>query len=127
MVISHVNRYLFVEIPQTASTSLAEELVKHYDGHRIFRKHTDYDEFLRGASAAERQYRVVATVRNPLDIVVSKFVKARDDHGHHYAERKDARSTVGIPFSSGSQGKGLHFQSRTRFRRICPQVLPTNL
>ena len=98
MVISHVNRYLFVEVPQTASTSLAEELVKHYGGHRIFRKHTDYDEFLRGASAAERQYRVVATVRNPLDIVVSKFVKARDDHGHHYTEQNMREAPWGFRF-----------------------------
>src|SRR5688572_25727907 len=98
MVISHAHRYLFIEIPQTASTALAAELVKHYDGHRILRKHTDYGEFLRGASAAERQYRVLATVRNPLDIVVSKFVKARDDHGHHYADRKPREAPWGFRF-----------------------------
>ena len=98
MVISHEHRYLFVEIPQTASTALAAELIKHYDGRRIHRKHTDYGEFVRGASAAEREYRVLATVRNPLDIVVSKFVKARDDHGSHYTERKLRDAPWGFRF-----------------------------
>ena len=98
MVISHVHRFLFVEIPQTASTALAAELVNHYGGHRILRKHSDYSEFLRGASPAERQYRVLATVRNPLDIVVSKFLKARDDHGHNYSDRKPRKAPWGFRF-----------------------------
>ena len=84
MVISDANRYVFVEVPQTASSALAAELVDHYAGRRIFRKHTDYMEFYRTATAAERNYRVLATVRNPLDIVVSKFIKARDDHRNSY-------------------------------------------
>ena len=84
MVISDVNRYVFVEVPQTASSALAAELVENYAGRRIFRKHTDYMEFYRSATAAERHYRVLATVRNPLDIVVSKFIKARDDHRSSY-------------------------------------------
>jgi hypothetical protein len=97
MVISDENRYVFVEIPQTASTALAAELRKNYGGRRIFRKHTDYSEFLRTASPGQKRYRVLATVRNPLDIVVSKFVKARDDHGKKYA-RRDAR---GAPWGYG--------------------------
>jgi hypothetical protein len=98
MVISDVNRYVFVEVPQTASTTLAAELIEHYGGRRIFRKHTDYFEFLRSASSEERGYRVLATVRNPLDIVVSKFVKARDDHRNRYALKREGGAPWGNRF-----------------------------
>jgi hypothetical protein len=88
MVISDVNRYVFVEVPQTASSALAAELIENYGGRRIFRKHTDFQQLYRSASPEERKYRVLATVRNPLDIVVSKFVKARDDHRNAYGSNK---------------------------------------
>lgn len=98
MIISDVNRYLFVEVPQTASTALAAELIESYHGRRIFRKHTDFAEFLRTAPPDERNYRVLATVRNPLDIVVSKFVKARDDHGKLYADHQMRGAPWGYRF-----------------------------
>jgi len=88
VIISEVNRYVFIEVPQTASTALASELIENYQGRRILRKHTGYAEFRRTATADERRFRVLATVRNPLDIVVSKFVKARDDHGKLYADHR---------------------------------------
>jgi hypothetical protein len=84
MVISDRHRYVFIEVPQTASSALAAELLENYAGRRIFRKHTDYMKFHRSASPEERNYSVLATVRNPLDIVVSKYIKARDDHRDSY-------------------------------------------
>lgn len=98
MVISDLNRYIFVEVPQTASTALAAELIENYGGRRIFRKHTDYLEFYRSASKEERNYRILATVRNPLDIVVSKFVKARDDHRNRYGSSREHNAPWGYRF-----------------------------
>jgi len=98
MVISDVNRYLFIEVPQTASSALADELVEKYGGRRILRKHTDYAEFLRSASDHERSYAVFATVRNPLDIVVSKFAKARDNHRDRYGATKQEGTPWGHRF-----------------------------
>jgi hypothetical protein len=98
MVISDANRYLFIEVPQTASSALADELVENYGGRRILRKHTDYSEFLRSASDIERSYAVMATVRNPLDIVVSKFAKARDNHRNSYKPTKTAGAPWGYRF-----------------------------
>ncbi len=88
MVISKANRYVFIEVPQTASTAVAVELIVNYQGRRILRRHSDYGEFFRTASTEEKQYRVLATIRNPLDIIVSKFVKARDKHGELYGEAR---------------------------------------
>lgn len=98
MIISDEHRYVFIEVPQTASSAVADELVENYRGRRILRKHTDYSEFLRSASERERQYSVLATVRNPLDIVVSKFAKARDDHRDRYHESTVAGAPWGYRF-----------------------------
>jgi hypothetical protein len=98
MVISDRHRYVFVEVPQTASSALAAELIENYAGRRIFRKHTDYLRFHRSATPEEREYRVLAAVRNPLDIVVSKFVKARDDHREVYGSNRSRSAPWGYRF-----------------------------
>ena len=98
MIISDANRYVFIEVPQTASTAIALELIRNYQGRRILRRHTGYDEFRRTASSDEKQYRVLATIRNPLDVVVSKFVKARDKYGELYGEQRLAGAPWGYRF-----------------------------
>ena len=46
MIISDKNRYVFVEIPHTGSHSIAAELVAHYGGVRIMRKHANLTQFM---------------------------------------------------------------------------------
>ena len=38
MIISHKHKYVFVELPQTASSAIAKELKANYDGHEILFK-----------------------------------------------------------------------------------------
>lgn len=80
MIISHKHRYLFIEIPLTASWAIRHELCEYYDGAPILHKHASYPEFRRIATADERSYFVFATVRNPLDEVVSRYFKLKTDH-----------------------------------------------
>lgn len=126
MVVSDINRYVFIEMPQTASTALAAELVGKYGGRRILRKHSDYWEYLRGATPSERQYRVLATVRNPLDIVVSKFVKARDDHERKHGKDKLTGSPFGFRFRPEARERAFMERNGPDFagfvRRFYPRV-----
>ena len=80
MVISHKHRYLFIEIPQTASWSIRNELVELYDGQLILHKHATYPEFEAFATSGERDYFAFATTRNPLDCLVSAYFKLTTDH-----------------------------------------------
>lgn len=80
MIISHKHRYLFVEVPHTASHSISEQLVRHYDGQPILKKHANVTQFLGHASPAEKRYFKFATVRNPLDSVATEFEKLRSNH-----------------------------------------------
>ena len=80
MVISHKHRYLFIEIPLTASWAIHHELCQHYAGQPILHKHASYPEFQRRATADEKSYFVFATVRHPLDALVSGFLKYKTDH-----------------------------------------------
>ena len=43
-------------------------------------KHAQYHEFLKKASAEEKEYFAFSTIRNPMDIVVSKYFKYKNNH-----------------------------------------------
>lgn len=80
MIISHKHRFVFVEIPHTGSHSIAEQLVKHYGGEPILRKHANVTQFLGQAAADERRYFKFATVRNPLDTATTDYSKLKNNH-----------------------------------------------
>lgn len=94
MIISHVHRYLFIEIPLTGSWAIHRELCDHYDGVPILHKHATYPEFRRSTYAHDaRDYFIFATVRNPLDKVVSQYCKLKVDHKEAFS-RPDAIETL---------------------------------
>ena len=77
MVVSDDYKYLFLEMPFTASTATSRELIDHYKGKRVFdRRHAPYDQFRRIASPEQRNYFVFAGVRNPLDTVITTYLKS---------------------------------------------------
>ena len=85
MIVSHVHRYVFVELPRTGSTAIRQELRELYDGVPVLEKHATYLDFLRQATPAEREYFSFAAVRNPLDDAVSRYFKLRTDHKARYS------------------------------------------
>jgi hypothetical protein len=88
VVISHKYKYVYIQLPQTACTTVQNELLEHYDGEKILFKHALYSDFLKQASAEEKKYFVFSNVRNPLDIAVSKFFKYKTDHVGAYSNQK---------------------------------------
>jgi hypothetical protein len=86
MIISHLHRYLFVEVPHTASTAISRELCEHYDGRRILHKHANYVEFLRQCSPEEKSYYVFAGIRHPLDIIVTEYSKFLTNHKEAFTD-----------------------------------------
>ena len=77
MILSHRYRYLFIQVPRTASSSIGIELCKNYAGEPILHKHCCYDEFLEQAGPEEREYFVFAGVRNPLDSLVTEYFRRK--------------------------------------------------
>ena len=73
MVISHKYRYIFIQLEKTASGAIAQELREHYDGVDVLWKHARYEDFLAVANDNEKKYFAFAGMRNPLDIVVSRY------------------------------------------------------
>lgn len=73
MVISHKYQYVFVQLEKTASSAIARELCEYYDGREILWKHARYEDFLAVATPEEKKYFAFAGVRNPLDIIVSRY------------------------------------------------------
>ena len=88
MIISRTHGYLFVEVPNTASTAIAAELTQNYGGERILHKHATLGEFLNTAEAREHRYFVFATVRHPLDAALTSYFKMKTNHrGRFTSER----------------------------------------
>ena len=94
MIISDTYRYVFVQIPHTASTAIAEELIRFYDGRPILKKHSYVPEFERAASRAQKDYFVFGSIRNPLDERVSSYWKLRSDHLALYSHEGELQEGV---------------------------------
>jgi len=86
MIISHKNKYLFVEVPQTGSVAISHELCDYYDGQTILEKHSFYSDFLKIASPEEKRYFVFAGVRNPLDDTVTWYYKLKTNYGQEFTD-----------------------------------------
>lgn len=95
MIISHEHRYVFLAVPHTASTAIGNELCENYGGESVLAKHSWLDELLRHSDRDLSGYFIFCAVRNPLDIVTTRFFRLRTDHdgrftdgGRHVPERR---------------------------------------
>jgi len=75
VIISRQHRYIYVQVPQTGSTAVGNFLVAHADGHSVLRKHTTLDEARRMYGPEIHDFTVIASVRDPVDQLVSSFYK----------------------------------------------------
>jgi hypothetical protein len=96
MIISHKYKYLFVELPRTASTAISHELCELYDGVPVLRKHATYYDFLKNANPEEQQYFVFSCIRNPLDDAVSYYFKLRTNHKDKFTNPKKLKRRKGL-------------------------------
>lgn len=94
MILSDRYRYVFVELPHTASTAIARELRERYAGEPILEKHAPYHRFLAIATPEQRRYFVFSGIRNPLDEVVTCYFRYKTDH-RRYSDRTKWRRNGG--------------------------------
>lgn len=80
MIISNEHKFVFIEIPHTGSHSISHELTELYGGKAIIRKHGNVSQFLKNATRDEKSYFKFATVRNPLDYMVTSYQKLKNNH-----------------------------------------------
>jgi hypothetical protein len=122
MIISHRYKYVFVELPHTGSTAISAELRQLYDGSKILRKHSRYSEFLRIATAEEREYFAFSCIRNPLDVAVSLYFRYRTDHDGRYSKPRGTVTRSDVELFKWIQRTGADFPTyfRHAYRRPVP-------
>jgi len=86
MVVSEKYKYVFIELYFTGSTAIHEELCECYDGHPVQKKHAKYHRFLQSATKEEKQYFAFSGIRNPMDMVVSQYVKLKSNHKGEFTD-----------------------------------------
>ena len=89
MVISDTYKYLFVEMYNTGSTSISNELCEFYEGRRILKKHSRYHEFLTIATEEQKKYFVFSGIRNPMDSIISVYSKFAGNHKGKFTNPQD--------------------------------------
>ena len=73
----------------TGSSAIAKELCLNYQGEKYkkLRKHALYSSFLKVASDEEKNFFVFTSIRNPLDKLVSIYIKIKNNHRDRYTKR----------------------------------------
>lgn len=79
MVIDHRYKFVFVELPLTATSAISKEIREQYGCESYLNKHATYDDYLRKATPEMRKYITIGSVRNPLDQTVSMYFKYKND------------------------------------------------
>ena len=112
MIISRKHKYLFVELPHTASTAISKELRDNYDGERILRKHSFYQEYQKIAMKGNETDFVFSCIRNPMDDVLSIYFKYKTDHYGSFQngsfknrEKREELARQGLLITKRSLGK----------------------
>lgn len=102
MIINHKYKFCFFQIPRTGSTAIAKALVEYYGSEQRDHKHSNYEHFLLSANNEEIDYFKFAGIRNPLDSILSQYLKMKNDK-----DGKFARGTFGSgkPISKGALTK----------------------
>ena len=89
MIISHKYKYLFIQNPNTGSTSIGYELCENYNGKPILYKHATYLDFEEIATREEKKYFTFTTVRNPLDKMTTIYMRFLTDHDSWYTKKEN--------------------------------------
>jgi len=87
MIVSEQYKFLFFELPRTGTTSIGEKLVTagvgvKYDGYR----HISISKFYRKNRKKYSDYKIVACIRNPMDRVLSLYLKMQRDHNGYFSK-----------------------------------------
>jgi hypothetical protein len=79
MVIDHKYKFIFIELPLTATSAISKEIREMYGSQPFLNKHATYRKFLKAASPAEKKYKSIGSMRIPLDQTVSMYFKYKND------------------------------------------------
>jgi Sulfotransferase family len=75
MIISHKNKYIQVLNGGTGSSSMSLDLLKFYDGEEILWKHAKLRDMGPELLAQTNEYFTFAGVRNPLDRIITMYIR----------------------------------------------------
>lgn len=79
MIISHKHKFLFIGLPFSASSAITKELNLQYEGKPYLKKHSLYNDFRKRATQEELNYFVFAVLRNPMETVVTAYLKMKEN------------------------------------------------
>lgn len=81
-------KLLFFELPRTGTTSIRNKFLKENIGeiHPAIHRHGSISKFKRLNYSEFDDFTIVSCLRNPMDRVLSLYVKLKRDHKNHYSQ-----------------------------------------
>lgn len=93
MIISHKYKYVFIELPRTGSTVIANELCRYYGGQTVLNTHATYRDFLKHYPDLKHYY-AFSSIRNPLDKTVSVYFKLKSYYKDNIVFKRPGRQIL---------------------------------
>ena len=100
LIISHEHRFVFVQVPQTASTFLGNLFIEKYGGEKILDKHSTYTEFLKVATEDEKTYAIIIGKRNPMNKAATRYARRVERRGIEHRNMEEILNDFEIWFRS---------------------------
>jgi len=92
MIISNKHKFVFIQVPNTASSFLARLFENEFAGKPIMTKHATYAEFLEAATSEQASYRSIIGKRHPLDMVTTRYARRIKRAGVTHASLEDTQA-----------------------------------
>lgn len=88
MIISKKYKYVFVGIPFSGSSTISKELIKYYDGKKIYNKHSNIQTFLRDKRYNSDEYFIFGVYRDPFSLLTVSYNKIIFNANNIYTDKK---------------------------------------
>ena len=92
MIVSNRHRFVFFQVPYTASSFLGNFFSRKFGGKSVLQKHITYAEFLDVATQEQRSYRTIIGKRHPLDKLVTFYMRSINRSGIRHGNTEEMRS-----------------------------------
>tara|TARA_B100001057_G_C22837575_1_gene945760 strand:- start:1155 stop:1913 length:759 start_codon:yes stop_codon:yes gene_type:complete len=88
MIISKKNKYIFIGIPLSGSSSIINELIQNYDGESYHHKHSDFTILSKKERLLYNNFKVIAVLRDPIEIEFTAYNKLIQNSEGQYTSKE---------------------------------------
>ncbi len=95
MIVDYNKKYIFLGLYFSGSSAISKELIEQYGAETLFSKHTSIPFLQKSNEVDLKNFRIVAVVRDPIEMTFSLYNKMKTNHQNIYTDPKNLVSNGG--------------------------------